>query len=204
MHHLVARTTDGEPASLPARCVDRVAGALASVPERGTTRSISLERSPGDHAPTLDDLRERGLAMRKVRSIEPDECDDDGVLSWDALPGLTWGGEPVGDRSGHGLHTTDTGDPMGWATMETRMYTRRIPRAGDRIQAFGAAIDVRDKTSHRIQWAYDVDRGDVLTSFEVVNLAFDIGRRRAISIPDQLREVEEAMIHPDLATPPAD
>jgi hypothetical protein len=97
------------------------------------------------------------------------------------------------------LHEGPDGERMGWASMETRMVIRRLPRLGDQIQSFSAVIGLADKTSHRIQWAYDVDRGDLLTTFEVVNLAFDTGGRRPMTIPPRLRAAEQSVLHQDLA-----
>jgi hypothetical protein len=48
-------------------------------------------------------------------------------------------------------------------------------------------------------WAYDVDRRDLLITFEVVNLAFDVGARRPMRIPDAIRAREASVLHPDLA-----
>ena len=83
------------------------------------------------------------------------------------------------------------------------MCIRRLPRLGDRIQSFSAVLALADKTSHRIQWAYDVDRAELLCSFEVVNLAFDIDARRPVSIPADLRASEEAVLRTDLRPAPA-
>ena len=102
------------------------------------------------------------------------------------------------------LHEGPDGESMGWASMETRMCIRRLPRLGDRIQSFSAVLALADKTSHRIQWAYDVDRADLLSTFEVVNLAFDITARRPMSIPARLRAAEEAVLRTDLRPMPAD
>ena len=88
---------------------------------------------------------------------------------------------------------------MGWASMETRLAMRRLPRVGDRIQSFSAVLALADKTSHRILWAYDVEREDLLVSFEIVNLAFDIAARAPMSIPDNIRAAETTMLHRDLA-----
>ena len=90
--------------------------------------------------------------------------------------------------------------------METRMATRRLPRVGGRIQSFSAVLTVADKILHNIMWAFDVDRDDLLVTFEVVNLAFDIGGRRPMRIPDRIRASEETLLHADLAprlVPPA-
>ena len=112
---------------------------------------------------------------------------------------LAWGGEPVDRGTPEMLHEAPGGIRMGWASMETRLRVARLPRAGDRIQSFSAVIGLRDKTSHRILWAYDVDRGDLLITFEIVNLAFDIGARRSMSIPPHIRAFEQAATHEDLA-----
>jgi hypothetical protein len=53
--------------------------------------------------------------------------------------------------------------------------------------------------THRIHWAYDIDRGDLLTVFEVVSLAFDVGSRRPMPIPEATRARELAALQPDLA-----
>ena len=137
--------------------------------------------------------------MRKVRSVTPEECDADGSFIRSMAPGLTWGGEPVNRRLTEIVHEGPNGERMGWASMETRMVIRRLPRLGDQIQSFSAVIGLADKTSHRIHWAYDIDRGDLLTTFEVVNLAFDTGARRPMSIPARLRAAEQSVLHRDLA-----
>jgi acyl-CoA thioesterase FadM len=83
--------------------------------------------------------------------------------------------------------------------METRMRIRRLPRVGDEIQSFSAVIGLADKVMHNIMWAYDVERADLLTTFEVVNLAFDIGGRRPMQIPERIRAAEATLLNPDLA-----
>ena len=133
--------------------------------------------------PSLPEVTKRDLAMRKVRAVPADECEADGRYVWDNAPALAWGGEPINRSDGAMLHDGPNGEKMGWASMETRMCILRLPRVGDRIQSFGATVDIRDKTTHYMLWAYDVDRGDLLTVFEVVSLAFDTVGRRAMSIP---------------------
>jgi acyl-CoA thioesterase FadM len=78
------------------------------------------------------------------------------------------------------------------------MAIRRLPRVGDRVESFSAVVGLRDKTSHRILWAYDADAGDLLMSFEIVNLAFDTVRRAPMSIPEEIRVVELSDVHEDL------
>lgn len=199
MHRVRLDSPDGEAAALPVALVTQARAGLIEVPAHGATRSISLATDPIAHAPALAELRDRDLAIRKVRAVSTDECDADGLYIPFMAPALVWAGEPVGGRFPEMLHEGPNGERMGWASMETRIVTRRLPRLGDRIQSFSAVIGLADKVMHNIMWAYDVDREALLTTFEVVNLAFDIGARRPMQIPDHIRAVQAAQLHPDLA-----
>ena len=111
---------------------------------------------------------------------------------------LTWAGEPINGQE-EPLHELPDGTQMGWASMETRVQMGELPRVGDRVQAFGAAVGVHDKVMHRVHWTFDVESGALLTAFESVSLAFDIGNRRPMSIPDAFRERVAGTTQPDLA-----
>ena len=199
VHRVRAENERGEPIAFPTATADAARAQLTDIPAHGSTRSISLATDPVASAPTLATLRTRDLAMRKIRAVSEEECNADGTYIPAFAPMLTWGGEPANDRIPEMVHEGPDGLRMGWASMETRMLIGRLPRLGDRIQSFSAVIALADKTSHRIQWAYDVDRGDLLTTFEVVNLAFDIGARGPMSIPAHIRESETLVLNTDLA-----
>jgi acyl-CoA thioester hydrolase len=170
------------------------------IPEHGRPRSISLDTAPLATAPGLADVRaDTLLAMRLPRTIEADECRPDGSYDPSAAPFLLWGGEPLEGATGPTLHAGPDGQLVGWATMENRMVINRLPRRGDRIQSFGAVVEIRDKTTHRVMWGYDLDRGDLLVAFEVIDVALDTVSRRAVSIPDELRGHAEARHRPQLA-----
>lgn len=171
----------------------------AEIPEHGRPRSISLDTRPLDAAPTFDAVRrDELLAMRLPRTIAADECLPDGSYDPAGAPFLLWGGEPLEGATGPTLHPTPDGQLVGWATMENRMVIHRLPRLGDRIQSFGAVVEIRDKTTHRVMWGFDVERGDLLVAFEVVDVALDTVSRRAVSIPAELRGHAEDRFRPDL------
>ena len=193
---------DGNPVPLPGRLVEPLAGLVVPRPDYAVPRTISLDTDGLAVAPTLEQARARGLALRKPRPVGADECDAAGRYRVDMAPFLTWGGEPVGDERGPMLEEGPDGTLMAWASMETRVQVARLPRRGDTIQSFGACVAVHDKVTHRVHWVYDVDRGDVLTAFEVVSLAFDIRARRPMPIPEATRARELAHLQPDLAAPP--
>ena len=110
-----------------------------------------------------------------------------------------WAGESVEGRFPELLHEGPNGERMGWASMETRMTINRLPKLGDRVQSFSAVIGLADKVMHHIMWTYAVDAEALLITFEVVNLAFDIGARSPMPIPAPIRAAQAALLHPDLA-----
>ncbi|MDE0804646.1 MAG: thioesterase family protein [Acidimicrobiales bacterium] len=200
VHGLTPLDDDGAPCDLTDAVVERLRGDLGDIPAHGASRTIDLDADPMFAAPTLEGVRARGLEMRKPRLVTPDECGSDGFVTPDLAPMLTWAGTPVGRGiRGDKLHDGPNGEKMGWAAMETRMLTLRLPKVGDRIESFGALIGMADKTTHRVHWTFDVERGDLLTSFETVSLAFDTIGRRPMSIPQWIRDGEAASLHPDLA-----
>ena len=182
---------------------DVAAAALADTvpqPDYACPRSLSLDTDLLTGAPPLDLLLERRLQMRKPRAVTPEECDEAGRFRVELAPMLTWGGEQVEPDPDEMLVETSDGLLMGWATMETRVQMGELPRAGDRIQSFGALVALADKAMHRIQWAYDLDSGALLTAFEFVGLAFDVRNRCAVSIPGGYRERALERLQPDLAS----
>lgn len=187
--------THAFPADIAARADDL----LIALPPHGASRSIALGSDPLAVAPAMAELRDRKLAMRKPRAVSAEECAPDGTYLRTMGPMLVWAGDPVERDRPEMLHVTDDGRRMGWASMETRLAMRRLPRVGDRIQSFSAVLALADKTSHRILWAYDVEREDLLVSFEIVNLAFDIAARAPMSIPENIRAAETTQLHTDLA-----
>jgi acyl-CoA thioesterase FadM len=185
-----------------------VAAALAdpvTIPERGRPRSVSLDVDPAARAPSLDLLRDRGLAMRQPRVLDARELevDDHGFVSSVAIGELMWGGEPLEGDGFRPLEPLPGGGSMGFATMETRSTWARWPRIGDRVQSFAAPLMVQPKWMLTGHWSFDVDRGDLLVVFTVVNLAFDLQARRSMVMPDDVRQRIEGRVQPDLAVDPA-
>jgi acyl-CoA thioester hydrolase len=194
-----ADRVERRPVELDPTLVEAAASRTVELPEAGRPRSIELDEDVSARAPTLAVLRERGLAMREVRSIEGPLLDGDGFVRPLAVPELIWGGEPLPGREYRPVDELPGGGQMGVATMETRATWARLPRAGDRVQSFGADLSVGAKTMLTRNWLLDVDRGDVVATFSVVGLAFDMGARRSVVIPDAMRERIGRRLHADLA-----
>lgn len=193
--HRVRLEPDGPGPTVVAAAAAR----LVAVPPHGAPRSISLATDPVASAPPVERLRELDLAVRKERAVTAEECDPSGEYQPTMAAMLVWGGEPVDGRFPPLLHDGPNGERMGWASMETRMVVRRLPHLGERIQSFSAVTVLADKVMQNVMWAYAVGTGELLTTFEVVNLAFDVNRRRPMRIPDHIRDAETRILHPELA-----
>ncbi|HKJ25748.1 MAG TPA: thioesterase family protein [Myxococcota bacterium] len=198
VHELGLRdATTRTPLPLPEAVAKSAGGARVGWPEHGRPRTLDLDRPA--QAPPLEEALRRGLAMRHPRTIEEAACDAAGHFPAAAYQDLFWGGEPV--REGHVgpfLRPLADGGQLGWATLESRGVWRSLPRAGTRIQSFGAEVEITDKVTTRHMWVYDLERGVPLCTSWIVNLAFDVTRRRAVAIPPDVREIFEAQYHPDL------
>lgn len=203
VHRIRPLDEGGRPAGLPDRLVGVAQDlSIAAPPPYAETRTISLDADMLASAPSLDQARARGLAMRRERSVTGDECDTAGRYVPGMAPMLVWGGEPVGRGAGPWLEEMPGGVVLGWATMETRIQIRRLPRVGERVQSFGATVAIADKVTHRVNWCFDVEQGELLVGFEMVSLAFDIRGRRPMSIPDTHRRRELSNLMPDLTPSP--
>jgi acyl-CoA thioesterase FadM len=199
VHGISPLDEGGERAPLPDRLAAAAEDLAVPAPPYAASRTILLGADLMATAPSLATLRERGLAIRREREIDPEECDAAGHYRPELAPMLVWAGEPLTRESGPMLADLPDGTLMAWATMESRIQLRRLPRVGDHIQSFGAGVALHDKVAHRVHWTYDLDRGELLSGFEIVSLAFDIRGRRPVSIPDDHRRRELATLQPDLA-----
>ena len=179
--------------------VDAASARTVPLPEHGQPRSIAVDDDVVARAPTLEVVRERRLTLRQPRVIDDALGGTDGLVSPLAIPELMWGGEAVPGREFRPVEAMPDGGQMGFATMETRATWARLPRVGDRVQSFGAELSIESKTMLTRNWLFDVDRGDVVAVLTIVSLAFDMGARRSLVIPDRLREGLTRRLHADLA-----
>ncbi len=169
-----------------------------SLPASGAPRSISLDTDLLGASPTLPQAVERGLVVRLPRQIGADECDPSGAHLDSCLSSMSWLGlRPDGQASEPALVDGPNGEKMGFAAMENRVVVNRRVRLGATIQTFEAVVAIADKATHRVQWVYDLDRGDLLHAQESVSVAFDTVARRAMSIPASIRAEDEKRLAPE-------
>ncbi len=196
------RTREAVP--LDAEVVDAGHRAIVAAPVERLPRTIVAEQDPTTGAPTLATLRDLDLAMRLPRVIDPAFCDDDGFVAATDLAELVWSGEATPGREFRPLADLADGVQLGFATLESRATWARPARAGDRVQSFDAVIELRAKTMVTRHWLMEVDSAELIAVLEVVNVAFDTARRRAVEIPEALRVRMGARLLPELGPPTPD
>jgi acyl-CoA thioesterase FadM len=203
VHRISPLDEGGQPAALSDRLVALAQDiAMPTAPPYAATRTISLDADLLASSPSLDEVRARDLAMRRPRPVTAAECDSAGRYIPEMAPMLVWGGTPVRRDAGPWLEETPGGELMGWASMETRIQTRRLPEVGERVQSFGATVAIHDKVTHRVHWCFGLGDGELIAGFEIVNMAFDTRSRRPMSIPAAHAERERATLEPDLVPRP--
>lgn len=205
VHRVSPIDANGTRLAIPQAALDAAGRAAVPAPAHAAPRTIELDHDLLATTPPLEVVRERGLAMRKARTITAEECDEAGGYRSDSLMMLLWGGERAegAEAWGPDLYEGPDGELMGWALMETRVQLARLPTEGTRIQSFGATIALHERATHRLNWCYDLDSGTALCIFEAVDVAFDTRARRSMVIPETFRRHHEALLHPDLAPHPA-
>ncbi len=193
IYHELRNAADDDLAATFVHVLDhpRPEAPAAAIPEHGRPRSLDLATDPVGSAPTLDVLRSLGLETAAPRVV-------DEAVTVATAAALIWGGPPSEDEVRDWIQQGPNGERMGWATMESRLRVNRLPSSGTRVQSFAATTAIERKTTRTTMWAYDLDEGDVLIAFEVVNLAFDIDARRSMLIPDDYLAAEQQRFHPEL------
>ena len=175
--------------------VARAGRIITSLPEHGQPRSIDLDRPVPDI--NLAQARSLELELTQPRAIEPNECDETGVLLREQFSHLPYSGIRLEELATQWVFETADGRTLGMADLETRNTLRRLPHVGDQIQTFRAEVAIARKTFQRNQWVFNVDSGQLISTASVVSVALDLDARRAVDIPTDMRKALEERYHPE-------
>ena len=198
-----SETRDVVPLQLP-----ETAPEVVEIPEFARPRSLSL--GPVNTEVSLAELEARipsveggGMSSgRRAAVIENSDVDETGWLREDIelmfLPFVKMARE-AGVPPGPPAYETADGRRIGWAVMETRTWSFGQPRLGDRLTYFSADLTLEEKSRTSRRWVLDQRTGKLLGMHDMVGICLDLGDRRAVPWPDDLREEIEPQLQPDLA-----
>jgi acyl-CoA thioesterase FadM len=201
VHNVCPTDEKGQKRPVPDAAIDAARAAIVEPLPYAAARTINLDLDLLAAAPALGVVQERRLEVRKPRHITAEECDESGNFRPDATMMLLWAGELPDHVQGWGpdLYEGPDGELMGWAVMETRVQLGHVPRIGTRIQNFAATIAIHERATHRVNWCFDLDNGEVLCAFESVDVAFDTVARSTMVIPEDFRHRYQSSLQADLA-----
>lgn len=155
------------------------------LPEHGRPRG--LEMASPRPALTLSQADSMGLIPTFQGLARPEQCDRAGWLNLRHFMGMISNSIPNllvqtggGDRSS----TPD----VGGAALEYRFVYRRYPRADDVIVLRSGLRDLGDKTYTWCHWMFDLESGEAVASAETVAISLDLQARKAIPVPDAMRQ----------------
>lgn len=196
-YHELVNVETGDVAATFLHDVDHPAleAPTLTIPPIGLPRSIDLETDAAARAPSAAEALELGLVNRLPRVLTDQDTVGGAVVPPERATWLIWDGEhPDGPQDW--IRTGPDGERIGVANMESRVTIRRLPEVGTTIQSFGAAVAVGEKITRHMNWAFDMDRGELLVASESIGLCFNIGERRSMVIPPAMRADYESRLHP--------
>ena len=183
----------GRALPFPAELQERAQAFITTLPDAHAPRGI--ERTPPRVPPLRKDAIARGMYGAYLGPVLPEDVDASGYMHEAAFMAR------VSDGIGHYFHALrgPRAHGVGGAALEYRYVFHERPRLSDIIEVRSALKGLGNKTSHICHWIFDVESGRCAATSEAVAVSFDLTTRKAVSIPDDVREQMQARILPDLS-----
>lgn len=206
-YHELRNQTNNDLAATFVHELDRPpppSSALHGVPEivlpaYGQPRSLRLDVDGLASAPTLDALRDRGLAIRVPRTVTDEDTMGAATVPYWLANNLIWNGERPDDETDW-IRTLPNGDRYAFVVMEARLWVHPEPVAlGTPIESFSANVEMGEKVTRDVSWAYNSETGVPLVVIEGIDLCFNMNQRRSMVIPEQSRELLAQYLCPEFA-----
>ena len=182
-------------------------GYTIHVPAHGAPRSLSL--APPRHVAlpeversVIDDPAAGLMSGRREGEVHHEDCDEHGRLREDVdlmfvihHPRASTGTSSFGPP----LLRDARGRRYSWAMMETRSAVWARPRVNDTVLSIGADIAFSKLWRHTRRWMFVKETGEPLGVSDTVGICIDLDARRAIPIPEEVREAIARTCVPQLA-----
>jgi acyl-CoA thioester hydrolase len=185
---------DGQDVDWPVGIDGRVADLALGAEEAGAP-AAPAQPSAGA-PPTLADADRFGLVETYRGVVRPSGTDARGMMTRMSLI------ERLSDAVGH----LRIGGPLdlaamrerdlGSAAVEYRTRWRAPARAGTLLVLRSGMNGLAEKTVQAFHWVFDAADGRCLATVEIVALYFDMTRRKAVPVPDEVRAAIAANLTP--------
>ncbi len=197
----------GSPVEIPSPDRQLADSLTIEIPEHGRPRSLFLNPP---RRPTFEEVEPLipdhellgGMSGRREGVILEEDCDSSGRLGEDKdLVHVVFRPQPGEDIREMGPpHLRDEqGRLYSWAMMEIRSIVFERPRLGEGIISLSTDVNFGEKWRHSRRWIFSKDSGALLGISDQTGICMDLEARRAIAMPDEVREVIEANCLRDFA-----
>ncbi len=180
-----------ETKPLPARAKTAAKALIVDLPAHGAPRGLQMYEPR--RAPTLAEAEAMKLVFTWQGEIQASQCDTQGFLVTRHFMGIVSDSIPnlLGQTRGDDRSKNST---VGAAALEYRFHYHFYPKAGDVLTLRSGLKQVGPKTYTWCHWLFDLESGKCAGTAEAVAIALDLETRKAIPIPDEMRERLEGMV----------
>lgn len=177
-------TKSGEPVPWPASVLRALSSESCSVPEYAAVRGVS--REPTRVRISRDEALALGMLPDYLGVVLAEDCDARGIMRESA-----WMAR-ISDGFTHLVHALcgsgERPDSVGAVSLEYRFVFHRWPRVDDTIELRSGLSALGSKTLQITHHMFDLESGDCLASSQAVVVWFDLVARKAMVLPDEMRE----------------
>ncbi|MEM7018031.1 MAG: thioesterase family protein [Pseudomonadota bacterium] len=169
---------------------------IITVPEYGAPRSLSLkppsivtmaeiDQAVGDTPPGM-------MSGRRENAVHAEHCNSQGRLRDDmdlmAVLHPLDAAKKQDEKMGPPIMRDAQGRRFSWAMLETRSVMWHRPMLGDQLLSIGADIASAEKWRQSRRWMFVKDTGLLLGVSDSLGICIDLDARKAITIPEDVRE----------------
>lgn len=188
------RSPSGIHRPLPRPALEAAGRLQLALPEYAAPRGISMS-APRPN-PTLAEAESLGMLRTCEGEVVPGMCDRFGQMATGAYMGI------VSDAYPNVFARTPDAQPEGvdgGAAVEYRFLYHNRPQMGDVFTVRSAVKSVSEKTYSFCHWLLDAETGTALATSEVVALPLDLEARRAVPLPEKVREGLSRLLVPEVS-----
>lgn len=177
--------------------ITRTKDLMQPMPETALERGLTL--SEPRVSASLTEAEALGLVTTLEVEVQPDHCDAHGLMRMrdyigrlsDSIPNLLF--------ESSGAMRAEPRGRIGGAALEYRLIYRKPARCGDLLIVKSGLRSVSEKTYVWSHWLLNAETGDAFATSEAVAISLDLETRRAIAIPNAIRDHLESQIVPGLS-----
>ena len=166
------------------------------LPENGRPRGIAM--TPPRTVPSLQDAEELKLYPIYRGVVAQEDVDNEGFMQMSGYMAAISNG-----ITNFFIHLRDDGTPredgIGGAALEYRFIYHQTPKIGDILVVHSGLKGIQGKASSYVHWMFNAETGECVATAEAVAVSLDLKARKAVALPDNVRDAMLKKAIPNLS-----